>query len=274
MSSGYLFDQAWHQEQARLRALEVLYDPASIRHLADLGVGEGWHCLEVGGGAGSIARWLAEQVGSRGRVLATDVDTRFLHDHGFDNLQVERHDILTDPLPADAFDLAHERVLLMYLDDPERALARMVGAVRPGGWVMVEAIHVGGSMIPALTPYVDPPEHAELLARIARAGAALLSATSADPGLGPRLPKALREAGLENIGGEVHSPLWRGGVDADFFRLSMEQIRQHLPGTGLVTEQDVERVLELAAQPSLLHVPFVMVTAWGQRPAARDDRRT
>jgi SAM-dependent methyltransferase len=268
MSSGYVFDQAWHQEHARLRALEDLFDPASIHHLASLGVSQGWRCLEVGGGAGSIARWLARQVGSGGRVLATDVDTRFLQVDGLDNLQVERHDILTDPLEADAFDLAHERVVLMYLHDAERALARMVGAVRPGGWVVVEAIHAGGSMIPALMPYVDPPEHAELLARIARAGEALVGVAGADPGLGPRLPSALREAGLEDVGGEVHSPLWRGGADGDFFRLSTQQLKEHLPRTGLVTEQDVERVLELSAQPSLLHVPFVMVTAWGKRRAS------
>lgn len=165
----------------------------------------------------------------------------------------------------------------MHLPDPARALARIIGAVRPGGWVMVEAIHIGGSMTPALAPYVDPPEHAGLLTRLARSGETLLGAAGADPSLGPQLPKALREAGLEGVGGEVHSPLWRGGVDGgggDFFRLSTEQIKERLPRTGLVTEQDVERALELSAQPSLLHVPFVMVTAWGQRPAAPDDRQT
>ena len=93
--SSYVFDQTWKREQARLRALEDLFDGASIRHLAERGVGAGWRCLEVGCGAGGVARWLAERVGASGRVLATDLDLRFLVDHGRDNLEVQRHNILT-----------------------------------------------------------------------------------------------------------------------------------------------------------------------------------
>jgi ubiquinone/menaquinone biosynthesis C-methylase UbiE len=45
------FDIAW-------RALEAQLDPGTTRHLPQaLGVGEGWHCLKVGGGGGSITEW-------------------------------------------------------------------------------------------------------------------------------------------------------------------------------------------------------------------------
>src|SRR5215469_6283678 len=131
MSTGYVFYPAWEAEHARLRALENLFDPATIHHLAGVGVESGWRCLEVGGGAGSIARWLAGRVAPGGQVVATDVDTRFLDDQGVDNLEVRRHDITCDPLEAGAFDLAHERVVLMYLPQREQAMARMVEAVRP-----------------------------------------------------------------------------------------------------------------------------------------------
>lgn len=70
--STYLFDQAWRQEHDRLHALEALFDDASAHHLARLGVGPGWRCLEVGAGAGGVARWLADRVGPSGQVLATD----------------------------------------------------------------------------------------------------------------------------------------------------------------------------------------------------------
>jgi hypothetical protein len=52
--SSYVFDQTWKREHARLRALEDLFDSASIRHLAERGVGAGWRCLEVGCGAGGV----------------------------------------------------------------------------------------------------------------------------------------------------------------------------------------------------------------------------
>jgi hypothetical protein len=61
-------------ERERLGLIERLRDPFSQRHLAALGIRQGWHCLEVGAGP----RWLAEQVGPRGRVVATDINPRFL----------------------------------------------------------------------------------------------------------------------------------------------------------------------------------------------------
>ena len=108
----YLFDQAWRQEHDRLRALEALFDDASTYHLDRLGVSPGWRCLEVGAGAGGVARSLAGRVGPTGQVLATDLDPRFLDSHGRDNLKVARHDILADPLPDACFDLAHARAVL------------------------------------------------------------------------------------------------------------------------------------------------------------------
>jgi ubiquinone/menaquinone biosynthesis C-methylase UbiE len=56
--------------------LEELFDPLSRRRRAL--VQPGWRCLEVGAGRGSMAVWLAEQVGPTGHVVATDVDTRYL----------------------------------------------------------------------------------------------------------------------------------------------------------------------------------------------------
>jgi len=50
-------------------------------------VGDGWRCLEVGGGGGSITEWLCRRVGPTGRVVATDINTRFLDALDFENLE-------------------------------------------------------------------------------------------------------------------------------------------------------------------------------------------
>jgi hypothetical protein len=61
-------------EHDRLGLLEQLYDPASHRRRAL--VKPGWRCPEVGEGRGSMAAWLAEQVGPDGHALATDINAQ------------------------------------------------------------------------------------------------------------------------------------------------------------------------------------------------------
>jgi hypothetical protein len=100
-------------ERERLALLTRFADPITTRRLTDLGVGPGWCCLDVGAGNGSVARWLAGRVGPEGRVVATDLNPRFLGGHGLPNLEVRRHNILEDDLEAAHYDLVHCRALLM-----------------------------------------------------------------------------------------------------------------------------------------------------------------
>jgi SAM-dependent methyltransferase len=71
-------------------------------------------------------------------VLATDIDTRFLEALNRSNLEVIRHDIASDPLPQAKFDLVHFRLVLGHLPNRDEVLARLVRALRPGGWILAE----------------------------------------------------------------------------------------------------------------------------------------
>lgn len=262
----YIYDQAWQAERERLRALEDLYDEPSTHRLAALGVTAGWRCLEVGCGAGGVARWLAARVGASGQVVATDVDPRFVEGEATGNLEVWRHDIVTDPLEEGAFDLVHARAVLEHVPARMQALARMVAATRPGGWVVVEDVDLGGPMTQAWLRYALPAEHAPLCERILHAFEVLFAAAGADPRFGPSLPAALRAVGLTNVGAELHAPFVWGGGARDFGRLSAQHLRGHMVGAGLVTEQEVERFLALTARADFGCLSVPMVTAWGQRP--------
>jgi hypothetical protein len=63
-------------EDQRLSLLEQIYDPGSRRRRQI--VQPGWRCLEIGAGRGSMALWLAGQVGPSGEVVATDIDVTYL----------------------------------------------------------------------------------------------------------------------------------------------------------------------------------------------------
>src|SRR6266700_3189442 len=122
-------------ERRRLQLIGEVLDAATFGHLRDLRVDEGWRCLEAGAGEGSVARWLSEQVGERGRVVASDVDTRFLDFPEAANVDVVEHDVRTDPCPGDPFDLVHARNVLMHLPARDEIFGRMVSWLRPGGWI-------------------------------------------------------------------------------------------------------------------------------------------
>jgi 2-polyprenyl-3-methyl-5-hydroxy-6-metoxy-1,4-benzoquinol methylase len=264
--STYVFDQAWPRELDRLRSLEALFDPASQRHLAARGLGPGWHCLEVGCGAGSLALWLAGRVGSSGSVLATDLDPRFLDGHGRSNLMVIRHDLTTDALTPATFDLIHARAVLAHLRDPQAILARLVGALRPGGWLLIEDVDFGGTAATMLGRYTVPSDDAAACERAYHAIATMFARAGADATRGAQLPALLTRAGLEDIGGEVHTPIVCG-VPGAWVRLSYEYLRQPMLATGLLTEADIERDWAFLSDPHSRYLPPFMVSAWGRRGA-------
>jgi SAM-dependent methyltransferase len=260
----YVFDQAWQREHDRLTALESLFDAASQRHLTSLGVAEGWRCLEVGAGAGGIARWLADRVGPGGQVLATDLDTRFLHDHGRSNLDVLAHNIVTDPLDG-VFDLIHARAVLTHLPERQTVLQRLVSALRPGGWLLIEDVDFGPTAARALASYVTAPAPAvAAMERVYLAIAAVFSAIGADPSVGTRLTAMLAQAGLSGVSAEIHAPVPSGGSE-DWTRGSIEQLADKLVTTGLAGAEDIEMFLAFSLDPSVYYAPPLMVSASGQR---------
>src|SRR3954447_22518034 len=134
----YVFgEHADDAELQRLRLVEGWADQTTTESLRKTGVRRGWRCLEVGAGAGSIARWMSDAVAPAGAVVAADLNPRFLDDMP-DNVEVRRHDLMSDDLEVGAFDVAHSRLLLMHLPDPTAALKKIVAAVKPGGWLVTE----------------------------------------------------------------------------------------------------------------------------------------
>ena len=68
-AEGYLFERGADRgdlERRRLFALTELFDPTTRRVLGEIGVANGWRCLEVAAGTGTVAAWLAGQVGAEG----------------------------------------------------------------------------------------------------------------------------------------------------------------------------------------------------------------
>lgn len=262
-TNRYILDQAWHHEKARLEALAAVCDPLTREHLLALGVRAGWCCAEVGAGSGSIARWLAEQVGDSGRVVATDIDTRFLDDlDQSPTVEVRRHDIVAEPLEAGRYDLIHTRYLLMHLPGRERVIERLVDALRPGGWLLVE----DGDFRNYQLSY--PP--ADALAATGTAIVHLLERAGADPRYGLKLLPALVLGGLINLGVAATQVILPCGSDKNAaFTLLLAHLQNALIAAGLTTAGEIEAAIQILQTPSptAVYGP-IQVSAWGQRPGA------
>lgn len=267
---AYAYGNAWERERERLGGLEALWDPGTLRILDRLGVREGWRCLEVGGGGGSVAAWLCERAGARGRVLATDIDTRFLEAIGHPALEVRTHDIGADDLEAGAFDLVHARLVLEHVGAREAALKRLAAALAPGGWLLVEDFDWTPQLaLPASKTFARPAGAARTMARATRAVLGLMERTAGyDPAYGRDLPARLEAVGLAGVDAEGRSLLVRGGSPfAAFYRLSLERMRDALEATGAMRAGEIDRALGLLADPATLLSSPTLVAAWGRSPA-------
>ena len=254
--STYLYDAGWRQERERLAGIESLWDPGTIRQMEALGVAEGWTCLEIGAGGGAIVEWLC---GRAGRVVATDLDTRFLEAIEAPNLEVRRHDIAADELPDERFDLVHARLVLEHLPDRDAALERMVSLLAPGGRLLVEDYD--------WSSYGVEPR-SELGERAAEAVLAFMEEVAGfDRAYGRRLIGELRRVGLEGVEAEGRLRL----IDprspgADFYRLSLAAMRDPLAEQGRLAAHETDAVLAMLEDRDSTIISPVMVAAWGRAP--------
>jgi SAM-dependent methyltransferase len=280
----YLFPHSWEGEGERLTALAAGFDPITRRHLAPLGLGPGWRCLEVGAGTGSIARWLSEVVGPKGSVLATDLSVDLMEAQGLpaDNLELRRHDIVKDPLPEGEFDLVHCRLVLEHLPGRLDALAKMARALAPGGWLVVEDFCFRGQ-------HATDRRGAVAISSLLRLVSVLMKQSGHDGRWAARLPVHLRHAGLAEIGAEGTQPVLIGASPSvDWARPSLARFRSLVLEDGAaVAPSRAQKVLAVAPplrrlvarqldglerlldDPDFCYVAPTFVTAWGRRPLDR-----
>jgi ubiquinone/menaquinone biosynthesis C-methylase UbiE len=261
----YPLTNEWKGARQRLSLLEAVYDPWTIRNLAKVGVREGWHCLEIAGGGGSIAEWLCRQVRASGHVVATDLESRFLEAIDESNLEVWRHDILREPLPERKFELVHARAVLAFLPQPAQTISKIVAALRPEGWLLVESADVVSA--------IPDPSMAPAAVALSKKGwnAVLrhLQSQGCDTGYGRRLYHDVAMNGLGDLQVEGFVPMQIGGTPfARFWQITLEQVQDHVLRAGSLTVAELEDYRSLLASPEYRWMAPTMMSVWGRRITA------
>lgn len=256
--ADYALDNSWDRARRRLSLLEQHLDPMTKRRMTALGIAPGSRCLEIGAGGGSVAAWLCEQVGPSGRVVATDINMQLLEGIKLSNFEAIKHDITVDSLPEDGFDFVHSRWLLHHLPKPEPAIRRMIEALRPGGWLLLEEVdffpvHTSTSQL-----YVD--FMTVLTGNVVRA-------SGRDCFWARALPALVAGMGLRQVGGEGDFSVLQGGSPvAKCFSLTAEQMRERIIESGELSVDRLDEALGLLRSPDFWAFGGGGVAVWGQRP--------
>ncbi len=233
----YVFDRTKEQvELDRLRLLESAFDPRTRLRLEKVGVAAGWHCLEVGAGAGSIMGWLSEKVRPTGKVVAIDTNTRFLPASPPSNVEIVRGDIRDCDFGGSRFDLIHGRYVLLHLPDFVPVLKRMLSLLSPGGWIVFEEPDFSAARF-----LCGSEEERRAFGRVTKAIEAMYRALDIDPATGLKIPGIYTASGLQNLSVDNDAPAVRGGIshrrnDGDIGRIAERKIytdkRMHRKRSG------------------------------------------
>ena len=244
------------EEHRRLMLIERAYDAFTISHLERTGVAEGWRCLEVGAGAGSIAAWMARRAGP-GNVTATELFTQYLVGAAEQGVRVLRHDVTRDPPVGGDFDLIHARLVLEHLRTRDQVVERLASWLAPSGWLVLEDV----AFVPeiAARPSLRRLEEKWLELATAMVGSDLTWART--------LPLPLERAGLTETAAEISTPVMRGGSQvAAAFEMTVRASAPGLLAAGAITSGELDEVYTMCADPTVVDWSYQVVVAWGRRP--------
>jgi 2-polyprenyl-3-methyl-5-hydroxy-6-metoxy-1,4-benzoquinol methylase len=251
---AYLLDHDWEQEPYRLALLEHHADPTSAARLRATGLGAGWRCLEVGAGRGSVARWMATQVGPSGHVTALDLDTSLLSGLDEPNVEVRCGDVLDMDLREASFDLIHTRLVLMHIPERRRAIERMVSLLAPGGWVVAEELDWMA---------VEAEADSE---RVALFSAFEQGLPTIDFACGRALLRELREAGLKDTAADCRVDVVEGATPlARWEQLSVQALSEEVLAAGTATAEQIDSHIARLQQPEYRGFGFTWIGARGRR---------
>ncbi len=263
MTSGrYLLDKDTGGTD-RLDLLASLGDTRTTRRLEALGITEGWECLELGPGTGTVALWMAERVAPSGHVVAVDIDTSKMAGKEHPALEVQQADLAVADLGTNRFDLITERAVLLWIPEAEAVLERAFTALKPGGWILVQE----GWPLREADPS-SPAELADAWARLYREVGARQAEFTRMRDFGKEAFAVLRRIGFEDV--EAHgelTPVVGGTAQARFRKETMRSSLAGLAAQGLADRAALEPLLEIFDDPRFVLWQAIAMQVWGRKPA-------
>ena len=255
---SYILPHTIPQEDKRLTIMSRILDPNTFFRLEQVGIEDGWRCLEVGAGNGSVSYWLASKGGAIGRVVSTDIETNLLERLDLPNLEVRKLDIVNDTIESSAYDLVFTRATLHHLPERFTVIGKLIGAVKPGGYLVLEEpdFHPFESALPSVW-------------RDFWSGYITWAAMKGiDNYIGKKLPGKLQELGLEDVQAHGETLLFNGGSEgAEYFKLLIAELGNEFIDSGFISADQIREVSVVLENPRLWTMNISFITVTGRKPA-------
>lgn len=258
-----------HQEIARLDSQAASIEAPTRLFLRAAGIAPGMRVLDLGTGLGHVARLVAELVGPGGQVVGIDTSPALLdtaRTRAQDHPQVSFVEgdvrIWRDAAP---FDAVIGRLILFHLPDAGDVLRHQLGALRPGGVMIMLDFDLGSSRAEPAVPLVSQAL-AWVMAAFRNAGA--------NPVVGTRLALLLAEAGLADVQtfgiqgylppDDPRGPALLSGV--------VRSLAAQIVAAGIATPEQIgletlsQRIAAAAQEADCVVLPPALAGAWGRRP--------
>ncbi|MFQ5853741.1 MAG: methyltransferase domain-containing protein [Candidatus Binatia bacterium] len=231
-------------EQPRLLELAKLLAPQASWLLDHLQIQPGSRAIDLGCGPLGILDLLAKRVGPKGEVIGIEFEPQFVEianslmaERKLDGVRIIQGDATATSLPADTFDLVHERLLLISVHNPEYVAAEMVRLAKPGGIVAVEDFD--------LYSFICEPPHPAWTRLFEVVFHTLHPEIGKNSNFGRRNPRLLRAAGLLNVDYNVHA---RFSCYDEYYRqtlpLFVKRYWQKIVELELLTEEELTDLYE------------------------------
>jgi SAM-dependent methyltransferase len=262
--ANYALDNASAHGAAHLGGLTGLFDGFTGARIAESSRLPGAHALEIGAGNGSVALWLAEQVGPDGSVTAVDLDVSHIPAH--ERLTVARLDLLEQPPPDGPFDVIHGRCVMTHLPNRDTLLPALCERLAPGGTIIIEDFDPFG-LERAAHLLSAPAGVAELWQRYVQLRQQLFQESGSDRGFITRVPGLLLQAGLRDVQAVSWCQSWRGGEPGSWHaRATLEQFRPRLVEHGFPDEA-VDTLVRALDEPDFYSAGRPLCSVSGRAPA-------
>jgi ubiquinone/menaquinone biosynthesis C-methylase UbiE len=225
-------------EQDRLRQQDADLRGQSLTLLSHVELEPGQRAIDLGCGPQGILDLLADRVGPGGHVVGLDaipdhvaLARAFVDQHALTNVHIVEGDARRTGLPAESFDLAHARRMLVNIPRPAEVVAEMVRLVRPGGWL--------ACMEPDVIAVCHPQHSA--WDRLCEVFFAVFHQDGADPRIGRSVAQMYRDAGLVDVGVQVQADAYPLGHPRRTVLLQhVKSLTRKILDRGLLDERELD----------------------------------